>query len=469
MSTRATKLLLATGDRPTLRQLSKFLDLFGYAVTQAADAPCALAAAEAHEPDVVVVDWDLPGTGGIEFCRSLRQLDPARDAAHVLILKSAPRGDELLQALQAGADDFLARPIVWGELLARLRAGARAAEALRGARQEATVDAVTGVSTRAALHDLMRTELAAAVDEGRPLSYVVVDVDSCRSVYQRYGRVAGDTALRTIAEQLVALCDRWEQVGQNHDDAFSVVLPGASDVRAANWAELARRAIAELDMQFAGQPLTITASFGVAARRDDRETPALLAARAARALQVAKWSGRNCVVRDGEFDEELRSWKDAAAPDRLFHGTVARDVMLPFPIVLEAEESVGVALGCLGDEPEASAPVVDGSGRLVGLVFRETLVEHAREGQSSRRIGEVAVTDVATYDVEADFQAIFDYFVHHDHGEVVVLEARRPAGLITREGLADLVEVPRTENPIPAVSAAGDDLLAAAQAAPLTH
>ena len=117
-------------DEPQiLRALETILTGAGYEVETAATGEEALARAALRPPDAVVLDLMLPDTSGIEVCRELR----AWTQAPILIVSIVGDEEEKIEALDAGADDYITKPFGVGELLARLRAALRRTESPREA------------------------------------------------------------------------------------------------------------------------------------------------------------------------------------------------------------------------------------------------------------------------------------------------------------------------------------------------
>ena len=104
--------------------LCKLLNRWGYAVAEASSGEEALRFCETNTPEFVLSDWMMPGMTGLELCKQFRSLDRAR-YGYFLLLTSRSDGDEVAQGLDAGADDFLSKPINPSELRARLYAGRR--------------------------------------------------------------------------------------------------------------------------------------------------------------------------------------------------------------------------------------------------------------------------------------------------------------------------------------------------------
>ena len=147
-------------------------------------------------------------------------------------------------------------------------------------------------------------------------------------------------------------------------------LPGEmADEQAAAWAECLRRDWAESEVLVGQQGLQFTASFGVAGL--DAEDPVAadeVLRRSAEALDLAKASGGDCVLRYGDLDDHDEAWSNFAAPGRLFEGAVARDVMTPLCGVLRPEGPAAEALLLLRRGRLAGLPAVDENGRLLGIV-----------------------------------------------------------------------------------------------------
>ena len=116
--------LIADDDRKIIDMLRRTLAYEGYQVVTAADGHEALAKAQAHRPDVVILDWLMPGLDGIEVARRLR----TADGIPILMLTARDAVEDRVEGLDSGADDYLVKPFAPAELLARVRALLRRAE-----------------------------------------------------------------------------------------------------------------------------------------------------------------------------------------------------------------------------------------------------------------------------------------------------------------------------------------------------
>ncbi len=121
---RARSVLLVDHDRPQRDLIARQLRRAGYRVAVAADGDAALAACDVDEPDLILSDWTMPGMSGLELCRAFRRRERSGHGYFILLTSDADEAD-IARGLEAGADDFLTKPVAGQELLARLSAGER--------------------------------------------------------------------------------------------------------------------------------------------------------------------------------------------------------------------------------------------------------------------------------------------------------------------------------------------------------
>ncbi len=116
--------LVVDDSRAQRRILSACLEKWGYSVLEADSGAAALEMCRTHQVDIIISDWMMPGMSGLELCQAYRRLDIA-DYGYFILLTSRSGKDEIAHGLDAGADDFLSKPVAASELRARIRAGAR--------------------------------------------------------------------------------------------------------------------------------------------------------------------------------------------------------------------------------------------------------------------------------------------------------------------------------------------------------
>jgi diguanylate cyclase (GGDEF)-like protein len=446
--------LLVAEDRRLLRQLSRSLIAFGFEVRQAASGPQALATLEGEPTDLVILDAEPRFEEALHLCRTIGSQESSR-GRFVFLLVENPTPQRVTEALEAGADDFLTRPVVYGELLARFRAAARVLEFDRRLHEQANVDRLTGLPSRlqhvvppagvpgagGRLPGALAQSDTAVQQQGSlgPAACVLADLDLLGRVNYLHGYPSGDAAIRAAADRLRALCDGQQALVRVGGNRFCVWWPEVSAAEAVAWAESARAALAETEVPVSGSSIRLTASFGVAVADATAATAEAVLDRAARALRSAKNSGRNCVVRFGQFDDDAAAWIEYAAPGKLFERTTARDVMAPATILLRPDQPARHAAALLERSGESSFPVVDSQGCLAGLLFRESVLGAPTCHESeSLTVADLMTTDVSQYDEQTSFATLRDFFTRDSRSVAVITHQGRPIGLVTPDALAAL-------------------------------
>src|SRR5918995_1413895 len=162
-------------------------------------------------------------------------------------------------------------------------------------REQARTDGLTGLLNHRSCHETLREELAGAIHDRLPLSVVVLDLDHFKSINDVYGHAEGDKVLKEVASRLRAAVRAGDTVARLGGEEFALILPGVDGDGAAEAAERARAAIADVQVSGAG----LTCSAGVAAFPEDAHEAARLLELADGALYLAKRSGRDQARRVG--------------------------------------------------------------------------------------------------------------------------------------------------------------------------
>jgi two-component system chemotaxis response regulator CheY len=397
MSEANRSVLLVDDDPAILRIVSHWIEHAGYEVRTASNGSEALFQIDAKCPNFLITDWDMPVMDGVALCGALSE----RRLPHyvyTLFLTARSDSEDMIKAIELGADDFVVKPIGRGEILARLRAGARVLEMESRLRLLANTDPLTGLSCKRSFREQVRREWNVCKVPANAVSCVILDIDFFKKVNDTHGHPAGDEALRSIGKLIAANCRANDVVCRYGGDEFSAMLPGANENEAAAWAERLRQTVAKTPIHIAGSTIQITASFGVAQRFDDSQSFDELTAAADQCLLLAKQLGRNRVVRFSDLKDhgETPQFDRRQIVDP-FRGVLARDVMTP----VVAGISLGSSLESLADYfldfRINSAPVVDANGKLVGIVSEKDLMqEMQRPAGWAQSVDDVMKTNVVS-------------------------------------------------------------------------
>ena len=196
--TASLTVLIADDDPAALRLTARIAAMAGYHVLQAKNGHEALERILSDHPDMLITDWDMPGLNGVQLCRELRQRG-LPFYVYVLLVTAKSRSEELVEGLEAGADDFITKPIDPAGLIARLRAGARTVAMEHHLREMARSDPLTGAMNRRTFFDCLAVEWDRAERYQQALSCVMIDLDFFKRINDTYGHAAGDAMLQAVA------------------------------------------------------------------------------------------------------------------------------------------------------------------------------------------------------------------------------------------------------------------------------
>jgi diguanylate cyclase (GGDEF)-like protein len=225
--------ILVVDDDPLLVQMiGAMLGDLGR-VRFATSGEAALRMLAQEPPDVVLLDSEMPGMNGFEVCRTIRAGGDHDDIPVIFV--TAHRDEEFeLRCFEAGAVDFIHKPVNAPILRARVRTQVRLKQALDTIRRMALTDPLTGLTNRRAFDGLLAREWKQALRSKLPIAMLMVDVDHFKQYNDTYGHPAGDACLASVAHALQeALLRPHDIVARYGGEEFAVLLPdaGAEGVR----------------------------------------------------------------------------------------------------------------------------------------------------------------------------------------------------------------------------------------------
>jgi diguanylate cyclase (GGDEF)-like protein len=264
-------ILLAEDDPVTRMLMTRFLKKAGYEVDAVANGSEALDKMTKRYYPMLVTDWEMPEMDGITLCKAVRnmQLD---GYVYALLLTARDSKEHIIAGLEAGADDYLVKPVHEPELIARLNAGRRILNlehSLRVANQRNRIlsitDALTGTYNRRYLMEQLPRELERCRRYAYPLSVLMCDVDHFKEINDARGHAAGDEVLQQFAARAQkSIRNNSDWVARYGGEEFLIVLPETTHEGAVNVAEKIRTLIAGTPFTTRTGNAVVTASFGVA-------------------------------------------------------------------------------------------------------------------------------------------------------------------------------------------------------------
>jgi len=277
--------LIINDQEWSTRSLESILSPNGYAVLRAYTGVKGLERAQASHPDVIVVGASLPDMDGLEVCRALRSAGVSDSTPIIVTTTAKPARGERLEALRAGAWDYLGHPLDAEELLLRFDAFVRAKHDADQARQEGLIDAVTGLYSMAGLARRARELGSQAYRQGSPLACVVF---SAAEEPEQPG-TTGSELIQALADVLHKHGRVADAIGKIGEAEFALFAQGANDAGAAR---IARRVSEALQASLAdGQAPVLAGYYAVPDFREAGLQPLDLLERATEALNEVRRQG----------------------------------------------------------------------------------------------------------------------------------------------------------------------------------
>jgi two-component system cell cycle response regulator len=296
------RVLVADDDAVSRRLLQSILTRWGYEPELCEDGLEAWEILQSpNAPKLAILDWMMPGMMGVDICRRLRKVQ----SFYVYVLLVTTRGErkDMVEALEAGADDYLTKPFDPAELRVRVRVGQRILELQESLLevqakllQQATHDPMTQLWNRAAVLEFLDSEISRTKRSKKPLSLILVDLDHFKRVNDTYGHRVGDLVLCTAAERMRNGLRDYDGIGRYGGEEFLIIMPGCDLESASKRSECIRILLADEEVRSGELRIRLTASFGVAELAGiDPNTADELIRTADKALYRAKALGRNRV------------------------------------------------------------------------------------------------------------------------------------------------------------------------------
>lgn len=293
------KVLVVDDSELVCRLATKLLERRGFHVATLSDPLKFWDVLEQVNPDLLILDVELPHLNGIELCRVVR-LDPNWEFLPIVFLSAHTDAHTIQRLFMAGADDFIGKPIISTELIMRVQNRLRRARLFRHRIEK---DGLTGVAGRKAVEHMLERAIRLARRYRDSFSLAVLDVDHLKLINNRHQTQAGDMVLRRFGQLFSKFFRQEDVIGRLGGDEFVIGIHRASKAAAqARVEELLRLVRRERFTTEHGEAIAVSLSAGLAEfPADGLEREAIYHA-AGQALSASKAMGRDRVVSAGEHN-----------------------------------------------------------------------------------------------------------------------------------------------------------------------
>ncbi|MCE7654917.1 diguanylate cyclase [Vibrio fluvialis] len=258
--------VLVVDDQATNIQLIYQLLKNEYDVLMATTGQQAIAVCREHKPDLILMDVLMPDINGWETCKILKR-DPDIATIPVIFVTALTDQDDENACWDAGAVDFLQKPINANTLKHRVRAHLTLKHQSDLLRSLAYVDGLTGISSRRHFDQYMEAQMGHAFRKQESLGVLLIDIDFFKQYNDRYGHIAGDDCLRQVAQSLKQSCLRSaDMVARYGGEEFVLVLPDTNERGLERIAQRIKQQLEQEAIAHVGSPtslLTVSAGGAV--------------------------------------------------------------------------------------------------------------------------------------------------------------------------------------------------------------
>lgn len=307
MTNESINILIVEDSQTQALRLKIILEEQGYRIAVGRNGREGLELIQKDFFPIVITDWIMPEMDGFEFCQTVRSME-FPGYVYIILLTAKDSRNDIIAGLEAGADDYLIKPVDEAELAARLNTAKRIINlehSLRKRNEEiarlSITDPLTKTYNRRYLNEHLPATIKRASRYNHPLSVILCDIDHFKKVNDTYGHQAGDRVLEEFARCLRQFIrDDADWLARYGGEEFFIVLPETDLEGALKAAERFRVTISETPVLTDAGTIEITASFGAASVNFEKSqgivgqrTGECLIAAADECLYRAKEEGRN--------------------------------------------------------------------------------------------------------------------------------------------------------------------------------
>ncbi|MDP4144728.1 MAG: diguanylate cyclase [Bacillota bacterium] len=288
-----TKILVVDDNNMNVRLLKEILEDEGYEVYSCLEGLSVLKTTYEVKPDAILLDIMMPGIDGFQVCSLLKKDFETKDIP-VIMVTAKNSGNDIKDALELGAFDYIKKPIDEVEVIARLKSALRYKSDHDKLKELAMKDGLTGLYNHSLLIELFDKELKKQSDNGGNIAFVMLDIDYFKTVNDTYGHVSGDRILRELSEILISYTGKSNIIGRYGGEEFGIVLPELDKEAVFDLCEEIRLKVEENSFDIGDKIIGITVSMGICYKSGKKLLRSgEIIEKADEALYRAKENGRN--------------------------------------------------------------------------------------------------------------------------------------------------------------------------------
>ncbi|HOO71718.1 MAG TPA: diguanylate cyclase [Spirochaetota bacterium] len=232
-------IMIVDDSEQNIRMLKSILEKNNYRVTVARNGFEALEQVKIELPSLILLDIVMPDMDGIETCRRLKAHDDMKDIP-VVFITALSETSEKMRAFDAGGVDYIDRPFVKEEVLARINVHVKLRETMETLKKLSVTDELTGAFNRRFAYQMLERQIRVARRERENFILCYCDIDNLKSVNDTCGHEAGDTLIKTMVNSLLGIIRKSDFLFRMGGDEFLILFPGAKCSESANLIERIR-------------------------------------------------------------------------------------------------------------------------------------------------------------------------------------------------------------------------------------
>jgi len=380
-------ILIVDDAKDSLLLLEFDLQTAGYNVVVAQSGQQALELLHTENIDMVLLDIYMPEMSGLVTLEKIKAC-PHHKNTPVIMLSASDNEDEIVQALELGAVDYVIKPYINKVLLARMNTAFRLAEKTAALEQMAKKDYLTGINNRRNFYALATKSIAYSQRYQHDVVIAMCDIDHFKRVNDQYGHDAGDHVLQEVSKILANAFRDFDIIGRIGGEEFAVCLPETSIEEAQIACERLRVNVEHADLVApnSNQHIAITISIGIALGGKNNLSLSELLMQADQALYQAKNTGRNKIV---AFSQE-HLLKQSQSPHQNDACSSSQEMPLASTHIddntLTSDEKISSTEKGTGDYPGINTSTginnVLGDNDLFEQVLQMFIEDHAQDGEN---------------------------------------------------------------------------------------